>query len=90
VKPDAHPDPRNGKVKAFASQVSNHMYPSLQGARACVADYHATEQAHSRGGHFISQDPAGFDAPFFGLTAKEVASSEFLSSLLLSSLTESS
>ncbi|RYP74841.1 hypothetical protein DL771_002762 [Monosporascus sp. 5C6A] len=29
---------------------------------------------HSRGGHFIRQDPAGFDAPFFGITAKEAAS----------------
>lgn len=40
------------------------------------ADNHSSEQTHSRGGHFIRQDPAGFDAPFFGITAKEAASSE--------------
>lgn len=33
-----------------------------------------TEQADSCGGHFIRQDPAGFDATFFSLTAKEAAS----------------
>jgi acyl transferase domain-containing protein len=41
-----------------------------------MANSYATEQAHSRGGHFIKQDPAAFDAPFFGLTAKEAASSK--------------
>ncbi|PGH18371.1 hypothetical protein AJ79_00437 [Helicocarpus griseus UAMH5409] len=43
VRPEAHPDPKNGTN-------------------------------HSRGGHFIREDQTGFDAPFFGITAKEAAS----------------
>jgi hypothetical protein len=31
------------------------------------------KQAHSCGGHFIRDDPAGFDAPLFSITAKEAA-----------------
>ncbi|KAI1384387.1 ketoacyl-synt-domain-containing protein [Hypoxylon trugodes] len=31
-------------------------------------------RTHSCGGHFIRQDPAGFDAPLFGITPKEAAS----------------
>lgn len=34
---------------------------------------HAGDQFHGPGGHFIRQDPAGFDAPLFSLTAKEAA-----------------
>jgi acyl transferase domain-containing protein len=30
-------------------------------------------QIHGKGGHFISEDLAAFDAPFFSLTAKEAA-----------------
>ncbi|XXH05413.1 hypothetical protein Hte_011839 [Hypoxylon texense] len=29
---------------------------------------------HCRGGHFITEDPGAFDAPFFSVTAKEAAS----------------
>ncbi|KAI0465689.1 hypothetical protein F4859DRAFT_527822 [Xylaria cf. heliscus] len=32
-----------------------------------------TNALYSRGGHFIDQDPAEFDAPFFSITAKEAA-----------------
>lgn len=31
-------------------------------------------QVHCRGGHFITEDPGAFDAPFFSVTAKEAAS----------------
>jgi acyl transferase domain-containing protein len=27
----------------------------------------------ARGGHFLEDDPAAFDAPFFSITAKEAA-----------------
>jgi acyl transferase domain-containing protein len=27
----------------------------------------------ARGGHFLEDDPASFDAPFFSITAKEAA-----------------
>lgn len=31
-------------------------------------------QVRCRGGHFITEDPGAFDAPFFSVTAKEAAS----------------
>lgn len=30
-------------------------------------------QLRARGGHFLAEDPAAFDAPFFSITAKEAA-----------------
>ncbi|KAH6646092.1 fatty acid synthase S-acetyltransferase [Truncatella angustata] len=34
----------------------------------------ARNRLQSRGGHFVSDDPASFDAPFFSITAKDAAS----------------
>lgn len=31
------------------------------------------QQLHSRGAHFLEDDPGAFDAPFFSITAKEAA-----------------
>jgi acyl transferase domain-containing protein len=35
--------------------------------------YTDNRQLKARGGHFIEEDPAAFDAPFFSITAKEAA-----------------
>ncbi|PHH70644.1 hypothetical protein CDD80_5875 [Ophiocordyceps camponoti-rufipedis] len=46
--------------------------------RAAVDSFHdrgtrSLNTMHARGAHFLSQDPAVFDAPFFSITAKEAA-----------------
>ncbi|KPM43172.1 Lovastatin diketide synthase LovF [Neonectria ditissima] len=64
---EAHPDVRNGKVSPRAGNCMGI-------EQAWLTTFRAGAQLHSSSGHFIRQDPAGFDAPLFGLTAKEAAS----------------
>ncbi|KAI0418238.1 hypothetical protein F5X98DRAFT_123264 [Xylaria grammica] len=40
------------------------------------ADSSHFNKLHNKGGHFLKQDPAVFDAPFFSITAKEAATME--------------
>ncbi|TGJ87999.1 hypothetical protein E0Z10_g779 [Xylaria hypoxylon] len=40
------------------------------------ADPTRFNKLHNKGGHFLKQDPAVFDAPFFSITAKEAATME--------------
>ncbi|KAI0470578.1 hypothetical protein GGR56DRAFT_683480 [Xylariaceae sp. FL0804] len=72
MNPDAHPDPKNGQSSADKNRHETHS-PGIAAKYIQHANSQA-EQDSSRGGHFITQDAAGFDAPFFSLTAKEAAS----------------
>lgn len=54
-----HPDSgRNGSVSQFGPRNTQH---------------HSQAEVHARGGFFLEQDLAHFDAPFFGLNAAEAA-----------------